>query len=138
MYKSQPIPMIRENTQMNVVKLTACYQYKTGGKHEANGTGTTKALVIDFYGIDKLGEHHIASCPLETTATVDTVQGYIAKNYASSIVECIPSIEYPYVYFAYDKSLAPDFLRMNSLSNLFVEVKEVSDIQPTTIVTDAT
>jgi hypothetical protein len=135
MYKSNPIPMIRENTQMNVVKLSACYQYKTSGKHDNVYPPISEnsiALTIDFYGIDKDGEHLIAKCPLKTST------GYAAKNYASSIVECIPSIEYPYVYFAYDKSLATDFLRMNSLSNLFVEVKEVSDIQPITIVTDAT
>ena len=133
MYKSNPIPMIRENTQMNVVKLSVCYQYKTSGKHDNVNPPMSEnsiALTIDFYGIDKDGEHLIAKCPLETG-------DYVGKSYASSIIECIPSIEYPYVCFAYDKSLAPDFLRMNSISNVFVEAKEVSDIQRETISSDA-
>ena len=132
MYKSNPIPMIRENTQMNVVKLSVCYQYKTGG-HHVNGEilPANRALTIDFYGIDKDGEHLIAKCPLETG------NSYVGKNYASDIVECIPSIEYPYVCFTYDKGLAPDLIRMNSISNVFVEAKEVSDIQRETISSDA-
>lgn len=131
MYKSNPIPMIRENTQMNVVKLSVCYQYKTDGHHaEGELTPTHKALTIDFYGIDKNGEHLIAKCPLETG-------DYVGKSYASSIIECIPSIEYPFVCFTYDKSLAPDLIRINSIGNVFVEASEVSDIQSDKISSDA-
>lgn len=133
MYKSQPQLMIRENAQISAVKLAVCYQYRTGGVHASSEVSLNKKpLIIKLLGIDKDGEHEIASCPLETTA------GYASNGYASNVVIGIPEKDYPYMCFSYDTSLAPDFNKMVGVSNLFVDIKPYPDILDATVSTDAT
>ena len=133
MYKSQPQLMIRENAQLSAVKLAVCYRYKSNGIHIPAGMipTNTDCLNIKLWGITKDGEELIASCPLETSAD------YIGKQYASSVITGIPEKDYPFMCYSYDTDESPDFDKMISISNLFVEVKPYPDILDDNVETNA-
>jgi len=135
MYKSTPILMVQDNKQISAVKLIACYQYKTSGVHAANLGGTSEALTIDIYGIDKAGDRNlIAKCPLTTNAAVVSppTPGYVAMGYASCTVSGIPVKQYNYIMYEYDTSLASDFVNLVGQPILTVDVQEYSDMLDST------
>ena len=127
MYKSTPLLMVQDNKQISAVKLIACYQYRSKDSHDVLGTGSSKALTIDIYGIDKTGDRNIiAKCPLTTSL------GYPAMGYASNTVTGIQVKQYNYIMYEYDTTKSPDFANLIGQPILTVDVQEYSDMLDST------
>lgn len=127
--------MIQNNRQANAIKFASCYVYKTAGVHNSSGTGVSKALAINFYGIDKTGSDGVGN--LISTGYLETTSSYESNGYASNVVIAISSKEYPYIYITYDESLATDFRRIVGKPKMFVETMTYPDILDSTIYTKA-
>lgn len=128
MFRSQPVPMVQGGNQLSVVKLAICYMYKNTRVYIDGGiSGTTQALRLKIYGIDKTGNGNlIAICPLETKT------GYSGYQYAASVITGIPVEHYNSIYFTYDQKevnkLSPDFIRIIKQPIMFVDVVVLPDI----------
>ena len=132
MFKSQIIPMIESNMQINAIKLAICYQYKSSGSHTHDGT----ALNLNIYGIDKTGNDNlIAICPLETTSSGSN---YGAYEYAASVIVGIPVKDYPAIYYTYDNSLSSNFVKIVGQPMLFAEAREYPDMLDVSVYTPST
>jgi len=136
MFRSQPISMIQENKQLSMTKLAICYMYSVAGVHNLTGTSTGQtgnALELTVYGIDKTGNRTaIAFIPLITL--VD----YQAMTFAASVVIGIPVADFPSIYWTYDMSTSPDFVKIVGQPIMFAEVREYPDILDITTYTVAT
>ena len=138
MFKSEVIPMIESNMQINAIKLAICYQYRTEGAHVKSATPATSALWISIYGIDKTGDGSstldtlLAICPLLTTSA------YGAYEYAASVIVAIPPKDYPAIYYTYDNSAALDFVKIVGQPMLFAEAREYPDQLDASIFTSST
>jgi len=126
MFRSQPIPMIKENKQLCVLRMAFCYSYSVGGEHSTSHSSTKGALRVKLYGLNKDGDRElIAICQLVTDSS------YTAMDPAACVCIAIPIVEYNAIVWEYDKNelgyTSPEFTAMLDNPVMFFEEKEYSD-----------
>lgn len=130
MFRSQPISMIQENKQLSMTKLAICYIYASDAAHSTTGNASGdagNALQLEIFGIDKVGNHTVIAY-----ISLDTTADYQGMTFAACIAIGIQVADFPSIYWRYDMSTAPDFVKIVGQPIMFAEVREYPDILPTT------